>query len=238
MRDRAQSLQLLMYLGIALAYLIIIKFMSTALTLNPWGMYSWWAFLVSINTLFAGFIITAVMTRLVYPSISLEGKAFWILMSAPLRLRKLIRAKFWCWLPISITVAITLLLSGVFVVYPKTLIILATIYIGVFLSIGCTGLAIGIGAMFASFEWESPNQIAAGFGTLVLLLASLSLVVFCFAPASALYFIMIIPWNWEIFGGRLLAATIFSLAMIPFANILTASWAFRRGAAALAEHKE
>ena len=187
-RDRAQALQLLMYLGIALAYITLIKFMGAALNLGVWGQATWWAFLGSINVLFAGFIITALMTRLVYPSISLEGRAFWILKTAPINVRDLLIAKFYCWMPITLVITLSLLLTGVLVIKPGLAIAVATLVVGVCLSAGCTSLALGIGATFASFEWESPNQISVGFGTLLLLLASLTLVVLTAIPTLALMF--------------------------------------------------
>ncbi len=237
-RDRAQSLQLLMYLGIALIYLIIIKFMSAALNLAPEGLQVWWAFLASINVMFAGFIITAVMTRLVYPSISLEGKAFWILNTAPIRLRKLIDAKFWCWLPLTICIAVPLLLAGVFVVSPKLVIVLITIYIGISMSIGCTGLAIGIGSSFATFEWESPNQIAAGLGTLVLLLSSLILVLVTTVPAAIVTFVLMVPMSWAKFGMPMtITALVLSIAAIPSINLFVARTACNHGAASLAARR-
>ncbi len=192
-RDRAQALQLLMYLGFAIVYLTIIKFMSAALGLAPVAMLAWWAFLASINILFAGFILTAVMTRLVYPSISLEGRAFWILVTGPIDLRELIRAKVTCWFPLAVCVSVTLLLAGVFAINPSFALVVCSIYIGVCMSIGCTSLAVGIGSMFASFEWESPNQISAGFGTLLLLLGSLTLVLLTMIPASIMTFLIMIP---------------------------------------------
>ena len=238
-RDRAQSLQLLMYLGIALAYLIIIKFMSAALNLAPQGLQVWWAFLASINVMFAGFIITAVMTRLVYPSISLEGRAFWILNSAPIRLSKLIGAKFWCWLPLTISIVVPLLLAGVVVVYPTSLVVLSTIFVGICMSIGCTGLAIGIGSCFATFEWESPNQIAAGLGTLVLLLSSLALVLITTVPASILTFILMVPLSWLKFGYvTTMTALVLSVVSIPLLNVCVARFACKKGAAALLARRD
>ncbi len=234
MRDRAQALQLLMYLGFAIVYLTIINFMSAALGLAPVAMQAWWAFLASINILFAGFILTAVMTRLVYPSISLEGKAFWILVTGPIDLRQLIRAKVTCWLPLSVLVSVTLLLAGIFMINPSLVLVICATYIGICMSIGCTSLAVGIGSMFASFEWESPNQISAGFGTLLLLLGSLSLVLLTLAPASLMTFLIMIPNLRLKFGPGIWQGAIFLCAVLTLVmNVHIGSWVANKGADSL-----
>ena len=234
-RDKAQSLQLLMYLGIALVALSIIKFMSAAISLPPVATQSWWGFLACINLLFSGFIVTALMTRLVYPSISLEGKAFWILITAPIEINKVIRAKFWCWLPLVSSIALALILAGVFAIHPDPLLIAASMFVGICLSFGCTGLAIGIGSMFASFEWESPNQIAAGFGTLVLLLCSLGLVLATTVPASVLLFLAAVPAARVKVGLDLVPIVVGAcMVLVIVINGAISSFACKRGSVALA----
>ena len=233
-RDRAQSLQMLMYLGIALSYLMIIKFMGAAMNLEPIALQVWWSVLAGINVLFAGFIVTALMTRLVYPSISLEGKAFWILVSAPIHIRRLILAKFWCWLPLTICISSSLLIAGAMIVYPTPLVVGMTLFIGLCMSIGCTGLATGIGSMFASFEWESPSQISAGFGTLVLLLTSLVLVIVTSVPATALSFLAITPVARNLIGPWwTFAAMVFGMSLVLGINVAVAMAACSRGARSL-----
>ena len=71
---------------------------------------------------------------------------------------------------------------------------------GCLLALGCTGLAVGLGALFATFEWESPNKLSTGFGTLVLLLSSLILVAINTVFASVIIAIIIIPAISEILG--------------------------------------
>ena len=191
-RDRTQSLQMLLYLGISLVYLVLVEFMSNALTIKALALQSWLGFLSGVNILFAGFIVSAVITRLVFPSISLEGKAFWIVNSGPISFEKLIMAKFWCWFPFTVTITCTLMLAGVIAIYPNPLLAFISCLIGVCMSIGCTGLAIGVGSVFARFEWESPNQISNGFSTIVLLLSSLALVLVTSVPAAILTFLAVV----------------------------------------------
>ena len=233
-RDRAQALQLLLYLGIATLYVSVFGFMGAAWEMAPIALQLWWAFLASMNVLFAGFILTTVMTRLVYPSVSLEGRAFWILQVTPIETRKLVRSKFFCWLPVTALITLSLLLSGLLAIGMNFSIIVFTFVVGCALSIGYTGLAIGIGSSFASFDWESPSQIAVGFGTLVLLFSSLTILMAMLVPCSYTLFLLAVPNLRLIFGPIasffLMSGALFS---VVFSNFLIAKYACDWGARGL-----
>lgn len=237
-RDKSQSLKLVMYLGIAASYLILLKFMSSAQNLNIYGMSAWWAFLGGINALFGGFILTALMTRLVYPSISLEGKAFWIMNSAPIALKDLLKAKFICWLPLSMTISISLLLAGILIIAPSPAAIFSTIIIAIFLSFGCTALAIGTGAVFAKFEWESANQISSGLGTLVLFFCSLVFVVIVSLCSTSAYLAIIPPWSWSKYWQYLLATIASSFIVVALCTSILSRKSLSKGAKSLAEKRQ
>jgi hypothetical protein len=48
-----------------------------------------------LNLALAGFVTAGVAVRFVFPSVSLEGKSFWILRSSPITMRRLLWSKFW-----------------------------------------------------------------------------------------------------------------------------------------------
>ncbi|MCB0358656.1 MAG: hypothetical protein KDD44_03445, partial [Bdellovibrionales bacterium] len=230
LRDRAQSLQLVLYLGIAAFYIIIFGFMSAAVNLLPVANQLWWAFLGWINVLLSGLILNAVMTRLVYPSISLEGKALWILVIAPLDIRQLVRAKFWCWLPMTLLVSLSLITAGSFAIGLSAEVKVYTVLIAIAMSIGFTGLAIGLGAIFAKFEWEAPNQISAGIGTLVLLPLGLLLAAVSSIPAGIMIALVQVPAIQNYLGYPLaLSLLVLSTLLIFLINWSVASWSCRAG---------
>lgn len=236
-RDKSQSLKLLLYLGIAVSYLVLIEFLSSALILDSLGMSAWWSFLCALNVLFSGFILTAAMTRLVYPSISLEGKSFWIMNCAPLALGDLIRAKFICWLPLATILCTSLLLTGLFIVHVSVAATLLSILLGVCLSAGCTALAIGIGALFARFEWESANQLSSGLGTLVLFFFSLVFVSAIAVFSFAAYLVVVPLWNWAFRGFELSLALSAALICILLITSVVVRKAREIGARALIERR-
>lgn len=237
-RDRAQALQLLLFLGVSALYITIYGFMSAAMSATFITQQLWSAFLSSLNILLVGFILTTVMTRLVYPSVSLEGKAFWILQVAPIQIQTLVRAKLLCWLPVTIFFAVTLTLSGAVAVgtgyeaYPMLILLAAS------LAVSCTGLAIGVGAVFASFDWDSPSQLSIGLGTLVLLLGNLSLVVIVSAPASAILFLAFVPKLRDLIGEQVAFYLMTGLLMaLLLGAIAITKFATNRGARALEYRK-
>ena len=234
LRDRAQTLSLLLYLGIATTYLASFRMMSFAMNLSPVAQKAWWAMLASMNILFAGFIVTSLMTRLVYPSVSREGKAFWLLITAPIQLEHLIQYKFLLWLPLIATATTGLLVIGNFAIGSSLLVHVITIIIGLSMSSGCTALAIGIGSAYASFEWESPTQIATGLGTLVLLLLSLTLVFLLLFPASLALFLGIVPELRRNIGGNISTFLLTSsVLLIVASNFFIAKVSLKKGAQAL-----
>jgi ABC-2 type transport system permease protein len=48
-----------------------------------------------LNLGMVGFVTSAVAVRFVFPAVSLEGAAFWIIRSAPLTISDFLWAKFW-----------------------------------------------------------------------------------------------------------------------------------------------
>ena len=56
-----------------------------------------------VNLAMAGFVLATVAVRFVFPAVSAEGAAFWIVRTSPISLRDFLWSKFWtglgcrCW---------------------------------------------------------------------------------------------------------------------------------------------
>lgn len=224
-RDRAQALQLLLYLGLGALYVTVYSFLSSAMTLSMTAQRVWVGFLASSNILLVGFMTTTILTRLVYPSVSLEGRSFWILQVTPIRIREMVAAKLLCWLPLTIFLAGSLMGVGAVAVGLNFLETALVVLLGVAITLATTGLAIGLGAKYASFDWESPSQLAVGLGTLTLLLLSVSLVILFAIPSSYIVFLTVVPELRGIVGPRLSFITM-SLAL--FVVLVSAVWLMQR----------
>lgn len=211
-RDRGQSLQLVLYLGMLLFYITVVKLMVTFVTMFGEANQVWQTVLAFLNVEICGFFLVAIITRLVYPSISLEGRAFWVLLAAPIDRRTLVQAKYLCWMPLTVILSVTLLEAGALAIALPPAALLVTGFVAFALALGCTAVAVGLGAVFATFDWQSHADITAGAGTLVLLCCNFSLVLLSGLPALPLLVFTIIPQAsviiglWTSFGLFILAA--------------------------------
>ena len=182
-RDIAQAVQVLLLLGLALIYLYNMRVFS-AVDSFPESVRPWWkSFMFLGNVCMGAFITTAFCTRFVYPSISLEGRAFWVLQTSPLQMGEIMRVKFWTWLVPVALVSVIFFASGAVVIGAEPVMILVSAASSLLVCYAIVGLALGIGAMFAHFDWEHSSQLAAGFGSFIFMLCAIVLIFANMFPA-------------------------------------------------------
>lgn len=179
-RDITHTIQLGMLLAICLLYLYSLRSLEPpthvgTITLQLWDMCT-----IFSSILLSSIIILSICARFVFPSVSLEGQSLWILQTAPMRSRDILRAKHLCWfIPTSIMAAI-IFSSGGFALGLAPILVFALCAVGVVFSYGLVALGVGIGARFARFDWEHPTELSTSWGNLVyttfgLLIISVSL---------------------------------------------------------------
>jgi ABC-2 type transport system permease protein len=112
----------------------------------------------------ASFVMSTVTVRFVFPSVSAEGGAFWIIRTAPISLRDFLWSKFWTGL-----VPILLLTEGLIIAgndllgvdpFLKRMCAVAVI----FMSFALVGLGTGLGARYPRFSADNPSQVAGSYG--------------------------------------------------------------------------
>jgi ABC-2 type transport system permease protein len=129
-----------------------------------------------LNLGLGAFVTTAVAVRFVFPMVSLEGRAWWILRTAPVPLTGLWWSKFYIgYVPLvvfaELLVATTNALLGV--PAPVTLLFLLTL---VPLMAAVVSLGLAFGAAYPRFDTQNAAQIATGFGAILYMLACLGLI--------------------------------------------------------------
>ncbi|NOZ88155.1 MAG: hypothetical protein GXP49_18235 [Deltaproteobacteria bacterium] len=189
-RDASQWSQVLLLGALIAIYIFNFKSFKAVKISGMLGDY----FLYFLNLGLGGFVIAAVAVRFVYPSISLEGKAFWVIKTAPIRLNTFLRGKlFISILPLVALGAGLSLGSGLMLELNPVLFVFSMIS-SVALATSLTVLAVGIGAMYPAFDAENAAKVAGSFGGVVyMILAGGYLVLFIagqvlFVPALCLYF--------------------------------------------------
>jgi ABC-2 type transport system permease protein len=123
-----------------------------------------------LNMGLAAFVLTAIAARFVYPAVSCEGDAFWIVRSAPLSLRTFLWVKFAVYyLPLLILAEILIVSSNLLLGVNPFMMILsaATIFLMV---PGVVALGVGLGAAYPDFKSENPSQSVTSFGGLLFML--------------------------------------------------------------------
>lgn len=143
------------------------------------------------NIGFTAFVQAAVAARFIYPAISAEGRGIWILRSSSARSGDILRSK---WL----TGAVPLVLLGVvlaaasnMILHTDSLVRVVAVGNAVLSAVVVSALAAGMGAVMPDFKAENAAKVAASFGGLVFMAASLTVVfiLLCFQayPTYQLY---------------------------------------------------
>lgn len=172
-RDSSQWPQLMMLLSVVIIYL----FNVTNLPLDrlPANVYAKYIhdIIFFLNMGFAGFIIAAVAARFVFSSISLEGKAFWVIRTSPLSIRKFIWEKYWMsFFPLLL---LSELLIGLSIYFLKVDVFMGLVSAGMvfFFSFCISSLGVGIGAIYPKFRVDNTADIAASYGGIIYMIFSM-----------------------------------------------------------------
>jgi len=124
--------------------------------------------------------------------ISLEGRRFWVLGTAPIRRETILWGKFWFSCAGSVPTCALLVLTSDLALrigQRSWLILLVHQIASLALSVGLSAMAVGFGARLPNFRESSPSKIAAGFGgTLTLVLSSLYIIAVLLLNAVPCFF--------------------------------------------------
>lgn len=130
------------------------------------------------NIAMAGFVVSAICLRFAYPSVSSEGKAFWLIRTAPISHTRLL------WVKVGVFATPLVLLSVALTVVANTmlgaspLIWSATLGASVIISFTLVSLAVGMGALAPDFNAENPLQVGLSLGGFAYMAISLGYVGF------------------------------------------------------------
>jgi len=161
LRDVSQWSQLLLLLALVMVYLYNFRVLDlgripymTAFVKNVYAF---------VNLGMAGFVMATVAVRFVFPAVSAEGSAFWIIRTSPVPLRDFLWSKFWTGLvPVMLLTETLTIVGNQFLGVDPFLKATAAFAI-VFMCLALVGLAIGLGARYPRFGGD-PTQVAGSYG--------------------------------------------------------------------------
>jgi ABC-2 type transport system permease protein len=188
-----------------------------------------------VNLGMAGFVMATVAVRFVFPSVSAEGAAFWIVRTSPVSMHDFLWSKFWTALvPVLIfTEGLTIAANELLAVDPFLKLVAAGGI--VFMTFALVGLATGLGAHYPRFDAD-PTQAAGSYGGVMFMIAGVFLIAVTIAllgwPSSMYLLSLTGRASYALTPERqVLMATSFAAA----AAVCTATWwiAMRSGVKAL-----
>ena len=240
-RDITQIFQLLLLGGICVVYFYNFRMLNALHEQLPPDSKAWWkGMLFMVNNSLEAFLITAVGTRFVFQSLSLEGRSIWVLQTSPMTFQSLVRAKFLAWL-LPVAVVLSLVFGfGTFAISGTATSVFLKVLTSWILCYGIVGLAVGLGAHFANFSWEHSSQLVASFGSLVYMFASIALISVDGALLALIYFfnyhrhcITLPAQSIQLLIGMALTGT-----LLLYVNMATTRWALALGERTLERRRE
>jgi ABC-2 type transport system permease protein len=175
LRDVSQWSQLLLLLALVLVYLYNFRVLDLERMPYMSGIIKNVYALVNLGM--AGFVMATIAVRFVFPAVSAEGAAFWIIRTAPIALRDFLWSKFWTGLlpVLLLTETLTVVANEFLGVDPflKTVSAIAVF----FMSVALVGLATGLGARYPRFNAESPTHVAGSYGGVMFMVVAVLFVI-------------------------------------------------------------
>lgn len=172
LRDPVQWTQVLIFFGLLTVYISNLR--NFAYPIDRPFYHS----LISFLNLGATCLTLATMvSRFVFPLISLEGQRFWVLGLVPVERKRILIAKFVFSLGGALLITLSLVLLSNYILKSGGFILLLQLVTAALLCVGLTGLAVGMGAIFPSLHEANPSKIVSGFGGTLTLILSISMVI-------------------------------------------------------------
>jgi len=168
-RDAAQWSQVFLMAALLFIYLYNIRMLPLG------GDYR--APLVAYANLgMAGFVIAAICLRFAYPSVSAEGKAFWLVQTAPISYAHFLRVKVLVYAA-PLTLLALVLTAFANVILGANAVIWAFTLVGAsMLAITLVSLGVALGALAPNFNAENPLQVGLSIGGFAYMAVSMAYV--------------------------------------------------------------
>ena len=219
-RDTTQWSQLILLGVLVVVYIFNIKVLPLHRG-EQVGFFS--VTLVSfLNLGLAGFVLTSIAARFIFPAVSLEGRQMWLLRSSPLDLRALLWSKYWVGtVPLLVLAMILTGVTNLLLQASPFMMVLSLVTIAA-LTLAIGALALGFGTLYPQFETENAAQIPTSFGGLVFMMTTIALLVAVIGGLSQVVY----PYVRSVYEGRAFALTPWMIAcLVTVAGLCAAATA-------------
>lgn len=182
LRDSAEWSQIFMIAALVIVYLY--SFKALPVERSPFKTEYITNLISFLNVGVAGFMVTSLSARFVFPAVGGETAAFWIIASSPLTMERFLWYKFVFYvLPFSVF-SLFLVLCSDYLLGIKGPMWWFSILSSLLICWTVVGMAVGFGAMYADFKAENRTAALGGMGALVFLFSSMTVVFVILASAA------------------------------------------------------
>jgi len=169
-RDNTQWSQLLLLGALVVVYLY--NFSALPLDRSPIRLDFLQNELAFLNMGLVGFVVSAISARFAFPSISGEGRAYWMIRCSPLSLKRLLWGKYLLFLPPMLVLGEVLVVLTNLLLEVSSFAMMLSVITMLFLIPGIVALGVGLGARYPDFGFENIAKVATGFGGLLFMMIS------------------------------------------------------------------
>jgi ABC-2 type transport system permease protein len=169
-RDNTQWSQLLLLGALVVVYLY--NFSVLPLERSPIRLDFLQNEIAFLNMGLAGFVLSAVSVRFIFPAVSSEGGAFWIVRSSPVSMCRFLWSKYAIYIvPLLVLGEVLILFTNRLLRVSAFMMVLSsvTMFLAIF---GIVALAIGLGAVYPNLKCQNIAQVSTGFGGLMYMIYS------------------------------------------------------------------
>jgi len=221
-RDNTQWSQLLLLGGLVVVYLY--NFTALPFDMSPIRLDFLQNELAFLNMGLAGFVVSAISARFVFPAVSAEGRAYWIIRTSPLPVKRLLWGKYLFFMLPMIVLAEVLVVFTNMLLEVSLFIMFLSVLTMLFVVPGIVSLGIGFGARYPDFGSENIAKVATGFGGLVFMtISALFVAAVILVEAGPVYWLFraqtggkeipLLPWLLVVFSSFLVLVISFLVTL-------------------------
>jgi len=164
-RDSSRISQMLLLIALIVVYLYNFSVLpSLDSAMATFFLKNGVAFL---NIGLAGFVLASLGVRFLFPAVSSEGRAFWILKGAPIGLRKVFWVKFAFYLAPMVFLGLFLVMATNRLLGLDSFMFIVSTVTVLLLTAGLTALSMGMGVLYADFNDVDPARAVTSSGALL-----------------------------------------------------------------------
>ncbi|MBN1295744.1 hypothetical protein JXA80_03125 [bacterium] len=152
-RDPGQWSQLIVIAALIVIYVFNFKNL-------PYELYGFQYSMAFVSVGAAGLILSALLARFGFPAVSAEGRSIWILQTGPINWRRYLWQKFLFLIIPSMLIGTVLVVFSVRILDVRTALVVKCVVAEWAIAVGCTGLAVGLGAQKPRFDMKDAAMVA------------------------------------------------------------------------------